>query len=502
MKKIGVFGTCRIDDFSFDDFIKKTTAYPYIFKNSNCTINVRPLGYTTTSSDVLQNLRLIHDKTYMKIKDKFVLHNVFHKHGGKSFIPDIGYDCVILEICSIKKIIHRNSELIFPYEIERVCADSSEYSYESEEFSETVDNIIAIQKLLNCKIILIPPIYTFDGSPEIGCHENISISSKVIQYRMDILDRLRSASDGNDIILFDWNVNIKKHGVATMLTDQFHFSEWGKKYNLKQILDIFESKTVSYPDEDVSFRIPKNNSSLHRYYQMIETRGDCEKYFRILVKYMYDKSFLDKSKNMIDLGAWIGDNTIPWAINIPGTVFAIDPSTDNIKYIDELVYLNNTPNVETICRCISDTNGYAYTTGDIKHAEFNAKGGSIRVETTTLDALYHNKLIDNIGFMHLDVEGYEQNVLDGSLDVLRRFRPVVVWENHLRTDDFNKTNAFFRELKYESFIINELFPHCRPDCRNFISFPTANPDMISDINIFFSITENKPNPDKLFLIHI
>ena len=82
------------------------------------------------------------------------------------------------------------------------------------------------------------------------------------------------------------------------------------------------------------------------------------------------------------------------------------------------------------------------------------------------------------------------------------FRPVVVWENHLNTDNVNETIAFFHGLKYKSFMINEMFPHCRKDCRNFISFPTDDPDMVSDINIFFTITENKPNVNDLFLIKL
>ena len=59
MIKIGVFGTCRIDDFNINDFKKKTKYYPYVYENKKYIINVRPLGYTTTTSDVLQNLSLI-----------------------------------------------------------------------------------------------------------------------------------------------------------------------------------------------------------------------------------------------------------------------------------------------------------------------------------------------------------------------------------------------------------------------------------------------------------
>ena len=46
-----------------------------------------------------------------------------------------------------------------------------------------------------------------------------------------------------------------------------------------------------------------------------------------------NNNVIDKNKNIIDLGAWIGDNSIPWAKNIDGIVYAIDPSKENCKYI-------------------------------------------------------------------------------------------------------------------------------------------------------------------------
>ena len=70
--KIGVFGTLRIDNYNFDDFVKKTTYYPYVYENKKYIINVRPLGYTTKPSDILQNLMLIENKKYQDISDKFI----------------------------------------------------------------------------------------------------------------------------------------------------------------------------------------------------------------------------------------------------------------------------------------------------------------------------------------------------------------------------------------------------------------------------------------------
>lgn len=499
MKKIGVFGTCRIDNFLFGDFVKKSNTYPYIYENKNYIINVRPLGYSTTSSDVLQNINLIYSGDYKNITDNFIIHNVFLKHGGKCFITELDYDYLVIEVCSTKKIIHNNSGLIFPYEIEYVCPDNSKYTYTKEEYDETINNIIQIQKKINCKIILIPPIYIFKGNPILGVHEN-TLETKVMHYRLDILKRLKEVSQNNhNIILFDWNNNIKKFGIDTMLKDQFHFTEFGKKYNLKQIMDIIESKTIVYKNENVSFNIPSDNDTRHRYYKMIELRDECEKNFRLLIQYLYNNNIIDKKKNIIDLGSWIGDNTIPWALYIEGNVYAIDPSTDNIDYIETLKYLNNISNIITINKCISNSDDFVYTNDDIKHATFNVINGSIKIKTTTLDNLHKNNVIDNIGFIHLDVEGFEEKVLNGSKNILKIYKPIIVWENHLDTDNPKKIINFLNSLEYTSFVINEYFPHCRNSCRNFISFPFNNIDIINNINKYFKITDNRAEKNKPFI---
>jgi hypothetical protein len=243
MKKIGVFGTCRIDDYEILDFKKKQNSYPFIFANENYIINVRPLGYSTTTSDIIQNLSLIKNNMYLEIKDEFLIKNIFKKHGGKSFITDIDYHYLVLEICSLKKIIHVETNYIFPYEIEDDQFDNKKYKIETESFDETIQNIIKIRDLVKCPIILLPPIIKFEGNVIKGVHEN---NDKVMEYRNEILNRLKIASTEKNIFLFDWNKIIGDKGCKEMLIDQFHFTINGKKIISEQIFNIIRSKKVFF----------------------------------------------------------------------------------------------------------------------------------------------------------------------------------------------------------------------------------------------------------------
>lgn len=236
--KVGVFGTCRIDNYNVYDFVKTSNNYPYVYKNKELVVNVRPLGYTTTSSDILQNLTLIKNKKYLEITDNFVFNNIFLKHGGKSYIPDIDYDYLVLEICSLKKIIHKPTNYIFPYEIEGKSSQSynkSDFLTLREDETETINNIKKIRDLIKCKIILLPPIIEFNCKVIKGEHEDVEYN-KVLNYRKDILNRLKKVSAEENIYLIDWNEIIIKEGITKMLIDQFHFTDYGKKYISETII--------------------------------------------------------------------------------------------------------------------------------------------------------------------------------------------------------------------------------------------------------------------------
>lgn len=262
-----------------------------------------------------------------------------------------------------------------------------------------------------------------------------------------------------------------------------------------------DKNSVYYKYEEVEISMPHENIRNNKFAE----RGNFEVLFRLLVKYFYDNELIDSSKNIIDLGAWIGDNSIAWSKQISGKVYSIDPSEANIKYIDELSKLNNLSNNITINKCISDREKEIYSNDDFYDSEytstavFNTKKGKNKTLATSLDNLYKSATIENIGFIHLDVEGFEQAVLAGSIDILAKYKPVIIWENHLKTDNFEKIIKFLRDQNYNSFLINEKFAHTRKDCRNFLSIPieseiSKNIDVIND---HFKNLHNENRADEL-----
>jgi len=182
-------------------------------------------------------------------------------------------------------------------------------------------------------------------------------------------------------------------------------------------------------------------------------------------------------RNIIDLGAWIGDNSIPWAKLNSGTVYAIDPSSFNCLFIDTICQINEIENVITIVGAISDTEEILSTLEDLQHCSFVYNNpipyffSENKIKATTLDILYETKVVEDIGYIHLDVEGMEYKVMKGASTLIDKERPIITFEQHVDRDNVKECISFLNEKMYTVFMIDELLSGCAQDCRNFIAFP-------------------------------
>ena len=181
---------------------------------------------------------------------------------------------------------------------------------------------------------------------------------------------------------------------------------------------------------------------------------------------------------VIDLGAWIGDNALPMAkIHPDSKVIAIDPSDENLEYIKTCATLNNIGNIKCIEALVGEKVGETYfPDGDIRHSSFShCKAEDMEQSrlSISLDSLFKRNII-NPSVIHLDTEGMELSILKGSLNLLKQRSPVVIFESHLYSDPLNETLKLLSGERYCVFIINERLNGCRPDCRNMLAVPIAS----------------------------
>jgi len=256
--------------------------------------------------------------------------------------------------------------------------------------------------------------------------------------------------------------NIKKHKkiyLAVFILVGFLIYEFKQLYNKY-------SNSIYFEEEKVSVIVPNNlyydSESLH---DMFKRRRYTERLFRKIIYNLLNENIIDKNKNIIDLGAWIGDNTLPWSKMINGIVYAIDPSTYNCNNIKFLKKVNNIDNIEIIEKAIGDKIETIYYDGDLKHTEFTTDKKSNKLESITLDYLLNNNQITNVGFIHLDVEGFEYKVIQGSLNLITRYKPIITTESHE-----GDTEISLKEYGYNEYIIPEICGS-NSSCRNSLWIP-------------------------------
>ena len=203
---------------------------------------------------------------------------------------------------------------------------------------------------------------------------------------------------------------------------------------------------IHFKHDGVNLKVPKNMKKI------FAKRVNAEQKFRIITRLMIENNIIDRNKNMIDLGAWIGDNSLIWSQMIDGQVYAIDPSEHNIDIIETLKTLNTIDNIITIQKPISNKKEFVtIKEGDINHASFEVSNNGIQTET--LDNLYANDIINNIGFMHLDVEGFEYKVVEGSQNIISIFKPIIVTESHKGDKD---VEPLISKHGYNKYVIDEI----------------------------------------------
>ena len=171
----------------------------------------------------------------------------------------------------------------------------------------------------------------------------------------------------------------------------------------------------------------------------------------------WSKQFCNKNKVMLDIGAHSGTYSIALS-NYTKTIYAFEPQKLTYYALCGSVALSNIRNIN----CINYGLGSLDQVG-IKdlYIVSNDGGGStvIDIKNTTSTILDTEKIeikildsfnIDNIGFIKMDVEENELNVLYGSRDTLRKSNyPTILFECNNEKINSEALFDFLKSLTYK-----------------------------------------------------
>ena len=166
---------------------------------------------------------------------------------------------------------------------------------------------------------------------------------------------------------------------------------------------------------------------------------------------MITKHFLSRTKTFFDVGANIGIYCFLAArYGLPDAkIFAFEPQPQCIKYLNKTISLNDWENKLSVFNLgLGDKKAelelYLSGTGSTFDNSFNDNADSkkITIPVDTLDNQVEKLNIKKIDFLKIDVEGFEQKVLEGGLKTIERDKPIIFLEiaDHVRGRNYRNPN--------------------------------------------------------------
>ena len=156
----------------------------------------------------------------------------------------------------------------------------------------------------------------------------------------------------------------------------------------------FKTHTETHEFGKYRYHFPEENVWLNQSIPgklQLQPHAYHERLFRRIISKLYRAGVIDPTTNLINSGSNMGDNALPWAQMLQdlthddpsksaGKVYAIDPSSD---LLIDMVNIANENSISNICTRMT----FIGSTGDGKFAKID-----------DMD-------IDNLGLLHLDLEG-------------------------------------------------------------------------------------------------
>ncbi len=154
---------------------------------------------------------------------------------------------------------------------------------------------------------------------------------------------------------------------------------------------------------------------------------------KIWEKKLFDiySNLLKEDDIVIDVGAYIGSHTLPFAKCCPkGMVYTFEPNRELYRTLCENLELNCISNVRPYAVGVSNKSGhntlYEREDGTSRISKKTIKGDPIKIECIAIDTFLPH--LNKCKLLKIDVEGHEFEVLQGALKLIKNCRPYILIE--------------------------------------------------------------------------
>ena len=149
----------------------------------------------------------------------------------------------------------------------------------------------------------------------------------------------------------------------------------------------------------------------------------------------FDETIVPEIKNIsfLDGGGYVGDTATEVIKNYPDykKIWLIEPISENIRIAKR--ELGNCKGIEFLTCGVSDKKETLYFNEEKSFSTIYGKGTQ-SVEVDTIDNIVNEK----VDFIKLDIEGAEQNAIDGAIKTIKKHRPVLAICIYHKAEDWYK----------------------------------------------------------------
>ena len=257
----------------------------------------------------------------------------------------------------------------------------------------------------------------------------------------------------------------------------------------------------------IKVKYKKNTIFLHTNQTCFVSR---EIFFKGANNYEFTTLFehlVQQSEVFFDIGANIGYFTILGeTLNTSLKTFSFEPSVGPLYYLNKNIIQNNLKNVVLINKAVSDIDGRLFFhdvvskkypwveynlngSNSLQNIHGREKASSYEVDVITLNSVMSIYDLNKVDLIKLDTECTEHLILKSSLDVINKYKPIIICEvydvienevqNCLDNMDeyevfqYNESIKKLKRIKNLKEVSNDYFN------RNFIFCPLEKRDHIS-----------------------
>lgn len=179
-------------------------------------------------------------------------------------------------------------------------------------------------------------------------------------------------------------------------------------------------------------------------------------------RHLYELFLRENEGLFVDVGANLGQTLMDYlSLDPPGDYLGFEPNASCAGYIDQVIFQNQLNQCTCLCLCLGSERGYlsllrksiadsaASVVEDLRPSR---KQYPTVIPCERFDDLVESMQIKKVGFIKIDVEGAEMDVLMGMKRTLSKDRPFVFCEVLFADSDYDLSKKRARDAALENLL--------------------------------------------------